>query len=126
MGYTRTALSGLGTSGKPVSLDGDGTRPHLSHYGFSWNLLGYAVQESGVRQIASVTGVYGLSFLAVSTSALVAWVVISPRRAHAGLALADGLRYCFWLNGGWLLLLPPWARNSRSSSSRMCLSMKQN
>jgi len=42
--------------------------------GFPWNLLGYAVQASGVRQIASLTGVYGLSFLAVATSALLAWV----------------------------------------------------
>jgi apolipoprotein N-acyltransferase len=62
--------------------------------GFPWNLLGYAAQASGVRQIASVTGVYGLSFLAVATSALLAWVLLSPRRARAGLALA-----------GWLVLL---------------------
>ena len=67
--------------------------------GFPWNLLGYAVQASGVRQIASVTGVYGLSFLAVATSALLVWVLISPRRVLAGLALA-----------GWvgLLLLAQW------------------
>jgi apolipoprotein N-acyltransferase len=45
--------------------------------GFPWNLLGYAVQATGVRQIASVTGVYGLSFLAVATSALLAWVLVS-------------------------------------------------
>src|SRR5208337_1598045 len=62
--------------------------------GFPWNLLGYAVQAPGVRQIASVTAVYGLSFLAVATSALLAWVMLSPRRARAGLALA-----------GWVVLL---------------------
>jgi apolipoprotein N-acyltransferase len=45
--------------------------------GFPWNLLGYAVQAPGVRQIASVTGVYGLSFLAVASSALLAWVLFS-------------------------------------------------
>jgi apolipoprotein N-acyltransferase len=45
--------------------------------GFPWNLLGYAVQASGLRQSASVTGVYGLSFLAVATSALLAWVLLS-------------------------------------------------
>ena len=89
--------------------------------GFPWNLLGYAVQASGVRQIASVTGVYGLSFLAVATSALLAWVLLSPRRARAGLALA-----------GWLVLLLAcpveagsasrgrWARNWRFSSNRTC------
>jgi apolipoprotein N-acyltransferase len=67
--------------------------------GFPWNLLGYAVQAPGLRQIASVTAVYGLSFLAVATSALLAWVLFSPRRARAGLALA-----------GWvvLLLLAQW------------------
>ncbi|MGA3327891.1 MAG: apolipoprotein N-acyltransferase [Terriglobia bacterium] len=62
--------------------------------GFPWDLLGYAMQASGVRQIASVTGVYGLSFLAVATSALLAWVLLSTRRPRAGLALA-----------GWLVLL---------------------
>ena len=67
--------------------------------GFPWNLLGYAVQASGVRQVATVTGVYGLSFLAVTTSALVAWVLLTRRRARAGLVLA-----------GWvaLLLLVQW------------------
>jgi apolipoprotein N-acyltransferase len=45
--------------------------------GFPWNLLGYAVQAPGLRQIAAVTGVYGLSFLAVATSALLAWVLLS-------------------------------------------------
>jgi apolipoprotein N-acyltransferase len=47
--------------------------------GFPWNLLGYAVQAPGVRQIAAVTGVCGLSFLAVATSALLAWVLMSGR-----------------------------------------------
>jgi apolipoprotein N-acyltransferase len=48
--------------------------------GFPWDLLGYAVQASGVRQIASVTGVYGLSFLAVATSVLMAWVLLGSSR----------------------------------------------
>src|ERR1019366_2632061 len=67
--------------------------------GFPWDLLGYAVQASGIRQIAAVTGVYGLSFLAVAASSLLVWVVISPRRALAGSAVA-----------GWvgLLLLAQW------------------
>ncbi|MGO8815047.1 MAG: apolipoprotein N-acyltransferase [Terriglobia bacterium] len=62
--------------------------------GFPWNLLGYGVQAAGVRQIASVTGVYGLSFLAVATSALLTWVLLSRRHARAGLALT-----------GWLVML---------------------
>ena len=73
--------------------------------GFPWNLLGYAVQAPGVRQIASVTGVYGLSFLAVATSALLAWVWISPRRARAGLVLAGWLGLL--LIAQWRLAPPP-------------------
>jgi apolipoprotein N-acyltransferase len=62
--------------------------------GFPWNLLGYALQAPGLRQIAAVTGVYGLSFLAVATSALLAGVLRSPRRIGAGLVFA-----------GWLAVL---------------------
>ena len=72
--------------------------------GFPWNLLGYAVQASGVRQIAALTGVYGLSFLAVATSALLAWVLLSPRRVRAGLALAGWLALLLVAQG---LLAPP-------------------
>jgi apolipoprotein N-acyltransferase len=49
--------------------------------GFAWNLLGYAVQSPGLRQVAAFTGVYGLSFLAVATSALLAWVVLETRNS---------------------------------------------
>ena len=48
--------------------------------GFPWNLLGYAVEPTGLRQLASVTAVYGLSFLAVATSAWLAWWALEPRR----------------------------------------------
>jgi len=51
--------------------------------GFPWNLLGYAIQATGVRQVASVTGVYGLSFLAVATSALLAWVLMANGKRKA-------------------------------------------
>jgi len=59
--------------------------------GFPWNLLGYAVQPNGLRQLASITGVYGLSFLALTTAALAVAVLISEPtsrpRAAAVLAL---------------------------------------
>jgi apolipoprotein N-acyltransferase len=62
--------------------------------GFPWNLLGYAVPFAGLRQIASVTGIYGLSFLAAATSALAAWAILRWRTRGPCLAL-----------GGWVVLL---------------------
>ncbi len=56
--------------------------------GFPWNLLGYAVSASGLRQLASVTAVYGLSFLAVTTSAWVVAMLLNPRQRRLGAVLA--------------------------------------
>jgi apolipoprotein N-acyltransferase len=74
-------------------------RTHLIT-GFPWNLLGYAVPFAGLRQIACVTGIYGLSFLAATTSALGAWAFRSWRRGWPCLVL-----------GGWaaLLVIGNWA-----------------
>jgi apolipoprotein N-acyltransferase len=68
--------------------------------GFPWDLLGYAVPFAGLRQIACVTGVYGLSFLAATTSALGAWALLRWRSRWPRLVL-----------GGWavLLLIGNWA-----------------
>jgi len=62
--------------------------------GVPWNLLGYAVGADGLRQLASVTAVYGLSFLAVATSALTAAALLDARRKRLWFSLA-----------GWFLLL---------------------
>lgn len=51
--------------------------------GFPWNLLGYGVQAAGLDRLASITAVYGLSFLAAAASALLAWVVMAPRSRRA-------------------------------------------
>lgn len=51
--------------------------------GFPWNLLGYGVQAPGLERLASVTAVYGLSFLAAAASALLAWVILAPRSGRA-------------------------------------------
>jgi apolipoprotein N-acyltransferase len=68
--------------------------------GFPWNLLGYGVPFAGLRQIACVTAVYGLSFLAATTSALGAWALLHWRTRGPLLAL-----------GGWatLLVIGNWA-----------------
>jgi len=72
--------------------------------GVPWNLLGYAVQADGLRRVASVAAVYGLSFLAAATSALLAWVWIEPRRVVPRLTLAA---WCFALIVANLTLNPP-------------------
>jgi apolipoprotein N-acyltransferase len=73
--------------------------------GFPWNLLGYAVRPVGLEQIASVTAVYGLSFLAVATSALVAWALLEPSRRGHWMALAAWVAVL--AAGNWILQPPP-------------------
>lgn len=57
--------------------------------GVPWNLLGYGVAADGLRQLASVTAVYGLSFLAVATSALAAAAFFNLRRRRSWVSLAS-------------------------------------
>lgn len=69
--------------------------------GFPWNLLGYGIPSNGLRQAATITGVYGLSFIAIATSALAAWALVEPSHSRrrrslvalvvwaAGLAIAN-------------------------------------
>ena len=79
--------------------------------GFPWNLLGYAVEAPGLRQLASSTGVYGLSFLAMATSAFVAWVLLEPRRRALQVA---GIAWVGLLGlANWYLTPPPVAPGSR-------------
>jgi apolipoprotein N-acyltransferase len=53
---------------------------------FPWCLLGYSQQPfTPVIQLASVTAVYGVSFVLVLSSALVALAVVAPRRRSAAL-----------------------------------------
>jgi apolipoprotein N-acyltransferase len=57
-------------------------RAHLPEISFPWNLLGYGVAaNAGLVQITTITGVYGLSFLAAAGNALLAWAVASKRMA---------------------------------------------
>lgn len=77
--------------------------------GFPWNLLGYAVRPEGLQQVASVTAVYGLSFLAIATSSLVAWAVLEPSRRRASL-ICLAVWATVLIVGNWLLH-PPVPRN---------------
>jgi len=49
-------------------------RTYLPEISFPWNLLGYpAAGNSGLVQMTSVTGIYGLSFVVAAYNALLAW-----------------------------------------------------
>lgn len=54
-------------------------RTHLPIIGFPWNLIGYAASANlAFVQLASVTGIFGLSLLVVGFNALVVWAIASP------------------------------------------------
>jgi apolipoprotein N-acyltransferase len=76
--------------------------------GFPWNLLGYAVQAHGLQRLASITAVYGLSFLALLTSALIVAILVDPRCPWRRFALAVWLSLLVATN--WIAsppVLPP-------------------
>jgi apolipoprotein N-acyltransferase len=76
--------------------------------GFPWNLLGYAVQANGLQRLAAFTAVYGLSFLATLTSALLAWVFLEPRRRGVQIALIGWLALLMVANWVWAPpVMPP-------------------
>ncbi|MGH9728668.1 MAG: apolipoprotein N-acyltransferase [Candidatus Acidiferrales bacterium] len=54
-------------------------RTHLPIIGFPWNLIGYAASGNlAFVQLASVTGIFGLSLLVVAFNALLAWAIAAP------------------------------------------------
>lgn len=67
-------------------------RAHLPEISFPWNLLGYPSSANlALLQLTSLTGIYGLSFLAAAFNALLAWLVASngrPLRKRAVIAVA--------------------------------------
>jgi apolipoprotein N-acyltransferase len=75
-------------------------RSHLFG-GFPWNLIGYAFAGSaGLRQLAAVTGVWGLSLLAVAAGALPAGLLEPGTRRDWRPALGAGLLLALsWLGG---------------------------
>ena len=56
--------------------------------GFPWCLLGYGfIDLGGIVQLASYTGVYGLSFLSATTSAIIVSLVFFPSWRYIGFVL---------------------------------------
>jgi len=67
-------------------------RAHLPEISFPWNLLGYpAAANAGLVQLTTVTGIYGLSFLAVGFNALLAWTAASDKSSLKRRAAISGV-----------------------------------
>jgi apolipoprotein N-acyltransferase len=66
---------------------------HLPAIGFPWNLLGYvAAGNLEFVQLTAITGIFGLSLVVASYSALAAWVVLQmSQRNHAGRTIWIGV-----------------------------------
>ncbi len=79
--------------------------------GFPWDLLGYAVAPRGLEQLAAWTGIYGLSFAAALTSALLVWLMLVPRSWRARAALAGCA--IVWIATNAALAPPPVAKARR-------------
>ncbi len=59
------------------------TQTNLPAIGFPWNLLGYSIAGNlAVVQIASWTGIHGLSFVAAAAGSAVAWTVLDAKRVR--------------------------------------------
>ncbi len=70
---------GLACIGAPfIWVTFEFVRAHLPEISFPWNLLGYpAAANLGFVQLATITGIYGLSFLVAGFNALLAWTSAS-------------------------------------------------
>jgi len=68
-------------------------REYMPYIGFPWNLLGYAASSQlGLLQLASLTGIYGLSFLLASYNALFVWLLVErTRRGFLGWLVATAI-----------------------------------
>jgi apolipoprotein N-acyltransferase len=74
---------------------------------FPWCLLGYSQQPFlPVIQIASVTAVYGVSFVVVASSALLAIAILEPRARRRSLVGWLALQALVWGGGAFLLSRP--------------------
>ena len=74
---------------------------------FPWCLLGYSQQPFlPVIQIASITAVYGVSFLLVASSTLVAIALLAPHDRRYSLAGLAALQALAWGGGAFLLSRP--------------------
>jgi apolipoprotein N-acyltransferase len=90
VGYWSRSLGGAAVLAAPLAWVATELLRAHTFFEFPWCLLGYSQQANlPVIQIAAFTAVYGVSFVLVLSSALVAYAVVEPSaRLRAGLALA--------------------------------------
>ncbi len=97
----------LGLLGTPFLWVGTELLRVHTFFEFPWCLLGYSQHPFlPVIQIASVTAVYGVSFLLVLFGALVAVALLEPRRRTACLTAAAVLVAGTWAAGSVVLARP--------------------
>jgi apolipoprotein N-acyltransferase len=106
-GRLTTAFGSAGLLGAPfVWVATEYLRVH-TFFEFPWCLLGYTQQPfTPVIQIASVTAVYGVSFILVLSSALIALAIVAPQRRVAALAGLAALVAVSWGLGSLAMSRP--------------------
>jgi apolipoprotein N-acyltransferase len=106
-GRLTAAFGSLGLLGAPFAwVATEYLRVH-TFFEFPWCLLGYSQQPfAPVIQIASVTAVYGVSFVLVLSSALMALAIVAPARRTAALAGVAGVVALTWGLGSWAMSRP--------------------
>ena len=97
----------LGLAGAPfLWVTTELLRAH-TFFEFPWCLLGYSqLPFLPVIQIASLTAVYGVSFLLVACSALLAIALVEPRLRSGATLAAVVLVGASWALGSWALARP--------------------
>jgi apolipoprotein N-acyltransferase len=109
VGRLTKAFGPIGLLGAPflwVALEY--ARAH-TFFSFPWCLLGYSQHaQPPFIQVASITAVYGVSFLLAATSSLLALAALEGRTARRGGALVAALTLvgCSWLLGRWVMGIP--------------------
>jgi apolipoprotein N-acyltransferase len=103
------AFGPAGLLGAPLLWTGlEYARTH-TFFSFPWTLLGYSQQAAlPFAQVASITAVYGVSFLVCSVSALLAYATVVPRQAarRAAIAAVALLVGGAWGWGSWQMAQP--------------------
>ncbi len=109
MGRLGKALGPAGLLGAPfVWVATELLRVH-TFFEFPWCLLGYSQHAFlPVIQVASVTAVYGVSFVLAASSSLLAYAVLETRapRRRAAVAAAVLVAGVTWGGGAWVMRRP--------------------